>query len=569
MLPKKDSQTEPYALEDMISDLQARRHSLDHEDIVQDPAELLKQRERDLVLAAELGKALLERNQELTKQTETLVEEYSAKLESLEQERHLLRRRLEEARDESEARALEFQTDVESLRSQLEEQNERARRTERDQTTLVAELTAQNTRLADQLREAAKQEEQLLAEVKRLRENCALRNTTLQDHVSSLEVLRDEVQLVSAQRTELERRSLELREERARAIAALEEAEERATAVERLGHEAEHRARVAEQERIADTDLKEKRDELASALAAIEAERRARSGSIQKTPRSLQAEMECEESGNSLGEQEDGSLRTEVARVTKRLRELCAHLRRGEDDSGLQSDCDESMLVINLNNSEAEVGTNERETHSSPTNCPGALIELVEEVYNLALSGRGAPGELGLAVELHRVREELENSREQCRIQEEELKRRGDTILEFTSKLSVCETELRGAKEERDRARCDIEHSELTKDEIVAKAYKVRDQAVARQNRVEVELARTRIDILQADSQLKEAIKQKIELSQQLEQWQMDMQALLDEHVRSKLTPTSQIVATSENSDMAPARKKRSTGSTKKMFGLF
>lgn len=173
-------------------------------------------------------------------------------------------------------------------------------------------------------------------------------------------------------------------------------------------------------------------------------------------------------------------------------------------------------------------------------------------------------------MELHRVREELENSREQCRIQEEELKRRGDTVLELTSKLSVCETELRGAKEERDRARCDIEHSELTKDEIVAKAYKVRDQAVARQNRVEVELARTRIDILQADSQLKEAIKQKIELSQQLEQWQMDMQALLDEHVRSKLTPTSQIVATNENSDMsAPARKKRSTGSTKKMFGLF
>ncbi|XP_011054998.1 PREDICTED: bicaudal D-related protein homolog [Acromyrmex echinatior] len=560
MLPKKDSQTEPYALEDMISDLQARRHSLDHEDVVQDPAELLKQRERDLVLAAELGKALLERNQELTKQAETLAEEYSAKLESLEQERHLLRRRLEEARDESETRALELQADVESLRSQLEEQNERARRAERDQATLVAELTAQNTRLADQLREAAKQEEQLLAEVKRLRENCALRNTTLQDHVSSLEVLRDEVQLVSAQRTELERRSLELREERTRAIAALEEAEERATAMERLGHEAEHRARVAEQER----------DELASALAAIEAERRARSGSIQKTPRSLQAEMECEESGNSLGEQEDGSLRTEVGRATKRLRELCAHLRRGEDDSGLQSDCDESMLVINLNNSEAEVGTNDRDTHSSPTNCSGALIELVEEVYNLALSGRGAPGELGLAVELHRVREELENSREQCRIQEEELKRRGDTILELTSKLSVCEAELRGAKEERDRARCDIEHSELTKDEIVAKAYKVRDQAVARQNRVEVELARTRIDILQADSQLKEAIKQKIELSQQLEQWQMDMQALLDEHVRSKLTPTSQIVATSENSDMsAPARKKRSTGSTKKMFGLF
>lgn len=113
--------------------------------------------------------------------------------QSLEQERHLLRRRLEEARGENEAKTLELQADVETLRSQLEEQNERARRAEREQATLVAELTAQNTRLADQLREAAKQEEQLLIEVKVLREKCALRSTTLQDHVSSLEVLRDEV----------------------------------------------------------------------------------------------------------------------------------------------------------------------------------------------------------------------------------------------------------------------------------------------------------------------------------------------------------------------------------------
>ena len=94
------------------------------------------------------------------------------------------------------------------------------------------------------------------------------------------------------------------------------------------------------------------RDELAAALAAIEAERRGRSGSIQKPPRSLQAEMECEVSGSSLGESEDP--RAEMARACKRLRELCNHLRRGEDDSGLQSDCDESMLVI-VNDAESEV----------------------------------------------------------------------------------------------------------------------------------------------------------------------------------------------------------------------
>ncbi|XP_076176676.1 bicaudal D-related protein homolog [Ptiloglossa arizonensis] len=563
MLPKKDGQSEHYALEDMISDLQARRHSLDHEDL-EDPVELLKKRDRDVVLAAELGKALLERNQELTKQNEVLLEEYSSKLESLEQERYLLRRRLEEVKDESEARSLELQTDVETLRRELEQQNERARRVERDQSTLVTELTAQNTRFADQLREAAKQEEQLLSEVKVLRENCALGNTTLQDHVSSLEVLRDEVQLVSAQRTELEKRSLELREERARAMAALEEAEERAAALERLGHEAEHRAKLAERER----------DELMATLASIEEERRSRSDSIQRPPRSLQAEMECEESGtgNSLGDQED--LRAEVARATKRLKELCVHLRRGEDDSGLQSDCDESMLVIvNNNTTDAEeVNTNGQETLPSSANCPGALLELVEEVYNLSLSGRGAPGELGMAVELHRVREELEHTKEQYKQSQEELKRRGEVLLDTTSKLSVCEAELRGVREERDRARGDMEHSQLTKDEILAQAFSVRDQAVARKNRAEVELAKTRIDVLQANSQLMEAIQQKVELSQQLEQWQMDVQLLLDEHVRSKMMPLANTItsANADNADIvAPARKKRSTGSSKKMFGFF
>ncbi|XP_066589992.1 bicaudal D-related protein homolog [Prorops nasuta] len=556
MLPKKDGPLEPYALEDMITDLQARRNSFDNDDTPQDPHEQLKQRERDLVLAAELGKALLERNQDLTRQSDVLREEYAAKLESLEQERHLLRRRLEDAKGENEARCLELQHDVENLRSQLEEQNERSRRAERDQALLVTELTAQNSRLTEQMREAAKQEEQLLLEIKVLREKCAHRNHTLQDHVSSLEVLRDEVQLVSAKRTELERRSLELREERARAVAALEEAEERAASLERLSHEAERRAMIAEQER----------DELAAALARIEAERRERSGNMTRSPKSLQAEMEFEESGSSL--EEDS--RTEVSRAVKRLKELCAQLRRGEDDSGLQSDCDESMLVIVNNGGEPEVNSGPPDTHLS-RNDSSVLLELVEEVYTLALSGRGAPSELGLAVELHRVREELDHTKEQLKQSQEELKRRGETLLDTTSKLSVCEAELRGVREERDRARGDIESSELTKDEILSKAYQVRDQAVARKNRAEVELARTRIDVLQANSQLMEAIQQKIELSQQLEQWQMDMQALLDEHLRSKLTPANALVTLNGDSPemVAPARKKRSTSSSKKMFGLF
>lgn len=42
---------------------------------------LLEQKDADILLAAELGKALLEKNQELVKQHEKLIEENSIKIE--------------------------------------------------------------------------------------------------------------------------------------------------------------------------------------------------------------------------------------------------------------------------------------------------------------------------------------------------------------------------------------------------------------------------------------------------------------------------------------------------------
>lgn len=57
--------------------------------------------------------------------------------------------------------------------------------------------------------------------------------------------------------------------------------------------------------------------------------------------------------------------------------------------------------------------------------------------------------------------------------------------------------------------------------ELLRKAWEQRDGAVRRKNSVQVQLARTRVDVLQANGQLMEAIGQKVELSQQLEQWQV------------------------------------------------
>ena len=62
-----------------LSDMDSRSdcNSSDTEDVYTQ----LAQKERDLILAAELGKALLETNQELSKKNDSLGEEYNQKLE--------------------------------------------------------------------------------------------------------------------------------------------------------------------------------------------------------------------------------------------------------------------------------------------------------------------------------------------------------------------------------------------------------------------------------------------------------------------------------------------------------
>ncbi len=107
--------------------------------------------------------------------------------------------------------------------------------------------------------------------------------------------------------------------------------------------------------------------------------------------------------------------------------------------------------------------------------------------------------------------------------QDEDLKRKSDEITKLVTKVTLQDTELSACREERDQLKQDVESSShgIGKEEMVKQAWEVRDKAVARKNIVEIELAKTRIEVMHINSQLMEAIQQKIELSQQLEQWQV------------------------------------------------
>ncbi|CAH6778805.1 Bicdl1 [Phodopus roborovskii] len=119
----------------------------------QDPELLsvIRQKEKDLVLAARLGKALLERNQDMSRQYEQMHQELTDKLEHLEQEKHELRRRFENREGEWEGRVSELETDVKLLQDELERQQAHLREADREKTRAVQELSEQNQRLLDQL----------------------------------------------------------------------------------------------------------------------------------------------------------------------------------------------------------------------------------------------------------------------------------------------------------------------------------------------------------------------------------------------------------------------------------
>ena len=118
-------------------------------------------------------------------------------------------------------------------------------------------------------------------------------------------------------------------------------------------------------------------------------------------------------------------------------------------------------------------------------------------------------------------RNELVKLRKDFKDKTETVKRLSEEINELTKKASIQEVQLNAIREERDNARQTLESQGLPKDEIVKRAFELRDQAVARKNTVEIELAKTRIEVMHINSQLMESVQQKVELSQQLEQWQV------------------------------------------------
>ncbi|XP_062845121.1 BICD family-like cargo adapter 2 [Trichomycterus rosablanca] len=135
--------------------------------------------EKDLILAAEVGQALLERNEEL----EAQMEQMRRDVEALQQEKHILQRRLEVKELEAGQREAELQADITLLRKQLDQNHHQGRDRRREENEQLTQLSSHNQKLVEQLAEAVTLEHSLRLELRALQEE--MEDTSFTRSISS------------------------------------------------------------------------------------------------------------------------------------------------------------------------------------------------------------------------------------------------------------------------------------------------------------------------------------------------------------------------------------------------
>ncbi|XP_006865513.1 PREDICTED: bicaudal D-related protein 1 [Chrysochloris asiatica] len=468
---------------------------------------VIRQKEKDLVLAARLGKALLERNQDMSRQYEQMHKELTDKLEHLEQEKHELRRRFENREGEWEGRVSELESDVKQLQDELERQHVHLREADREKTRAVQELSEQNQRLLDQLSRASEVERQLSMQVHALREDFREKNSSTNQHIIRLESLQAEIKMLSDGKRELEHRLSSTLEENDLLQGTVEELQDRVLILERQSHDKDlqlHQSQLELQEvRLSYRQLHMKVEELTE-------ERSLQSSAATST--SLLSEIEQSMEAEEL-EQEREQLRLQLWEAYCQVRYLCSHLR-GNDSADSAVSTDSSM--------------DESSETSSAKDVPAGSLRT-------ALS---------------------------------ELKRLIQSIVDgMEPTVTLLSVEMTALKEERDRLRVTSDDKEPK--EQLQKAIRDRDEAIAKKNAVELELAKCRMDLMALNSQLLDAIQQKLSLSQQLEAWQDDMHRVIDRQLKDKHLKERSQPASSFSRGNVGHRDQPSTTEGKRLFSFF
>uniref|UniRef100_A0A8C6B8Z8 BICD family-like cargo adapter 2 n=1 Tax=Monodon monoceros TaxID=40151 RepID=A0A8C6B8Z8_MONMO len=453
----------------------------------EDLALQLQQKEKDLLLAAELGKMLLERNEELQRRLEMLSAQHSeheevceamgrgfnsARLrrqkrhlrpqvqkpwwqpERLQQENHELRRGLAARGAEWEARTVELEGDVEALRAQLGEQRSEQQDSRRERARALSDLSEQNLRLSQQLAQASQTEQELQRELDGLRGQCQAQALAGAELRTRLECLQGENQMLQSRRQDLEAQIRGLCEE-------VENGQGRLQAT----HEE---------------------------LLLLRRERQ---------EHSLELELARSEAGEAL---------SALRRLQRRVSEL-------EEEPRLQ-DANISGASLQL---ELAHSLDSKDQDQNADRGGDALATLPPETQE-ASSHQPSPQE-----------ERLEPPRKRASLSPAEiLEEKEAEVVRLQDEIALQREELQSLREELQRQK-ELRAQEDPK-EILSGALSDRDEAVNKSQELALELSRVSLERDSLSRELLRTIRQKVALTQELEAWQDDMQVVIGQQLRSQ-----------------------------------
>ncbi|XP_006815738.1 BICD family-like cargo adapter 1 [Saccoglossus kowalevskii] len=579
----------------------------------------LAQKEKDLILAAELGKALLESNEELSRKQEHLQRDYTERIEMLEQERYELKLRLESIEGQFDGKVMDMQSEVRTLQEKLTDQQQSLKVAEKEKQDMVRELSEQNQRLSSQLHQASLAEEELTEQMQKLQMKLTDNKSSMSSNTHVLDRLREEIQLLTDRKCELEKRLNAVVEERDALENNLEETNDRVMMLDRQLRETQIQVFNKDSEidelRTMNSHLQDRVEELSqqtlhqhtdSPSLFDELAQHTDSPSLFEELDDQQFTMDTtdiasmsthqrysiddiesdEEYDDVVMAMSQGPTETPVDFETEQLQainqemklnieESCQHLRE------ILKDLKQHFVVIicgvedDTNPSAKRAKTsdkydNEEEADENETEELRDIIQQIQSIVHQvmqkqlmlstasSLSGysmqktKSDLAELEskiqfLEVNLQSTQDHMEKLKTKINQQNGELQRKTDEleVMSCKARQSVadnCLPQLHDTEREvdvlqRERLLSEQQHQEdiIKREEDVRQARVQRDGAIAKKNAVELQLTRSKIDMMNLDSQLLEAIQQKIELSQQLDQWQVDMESLLGNRMQKKL----------------------------------
>ncbi|KAF7238425.1 BICD family-like cargo adapter 1 [Varanus komodoensis] len=385
-----------------------------------------------------------------------------------------------------------------------------------------------------------------------------------------------QIKMLTDRKHELERRLSAMMEENSLLQGTVEELQDRVLILERQSHEKDlqlHQSQLELQEvRLSYRQLQLKVEELSEERSLQH---------FSSTSASLLSEIEQSMEAEEL-EQEREQLRLQLWEAYCQVRYLCTHLR-GNDSADSAVSTDSSMDESSETSSAKDVpagslraalselkrliqsvieGTDSPPylffgrdpgfcghtpltldpTHfqkAAPAgfkvefalthgNCPGHALETVgqdsptqqkgTDAFFVAHQSSRRSDDDALEEQIKQTSEDSRALRELMEGERGKLRQSLEELQQLHSQVTLLSVEMTSLKEERDRLRGSVDDKEMN--EQIMKAIRDRDDAIAKKNAVEMELAKCKIDMMSLNSQLLDAIQQKLNLSQQLEAWQ-------------------------------------------------